>query len=117
MFVETVEYMGVVIKVTKQTHTDTGSEFFGSGHNITKNSKWTPPVLLDSPKYHAYSQDIYVGDSVSNTPENAIKKCKAEIDNLMCSARHKFGYGYKRNMFKASELYLLEKIDNIVVDP
>jgi len=105
-FVE--EYKGVHIHVWLQTHTDTGYEYFGTGHNMVKNPNWTPPVLLSRPKYHAVSREMSATETTSVHKLDAIRKYKEEIDYRLHCAEWKDQRGYSRELFMTSELFLLE---------
>ncbi len=102
-------YKGINIKVRVQTHTDTGSQYDGHGHHMTKNPNWTPPKPLKAPRFHAYSHDItIVGECYSEKKDKAISEYKQIIDDMLVSARWKKEHRYSDNLFKVSEKKLLE---------
>lgn len=104
-FVE--EYKGVHIHMWVQTHTQTGYEYLGHGHNMVKNPDWTPPVLLCRPIYHAVSFQMSATETTSVYKLDALRKYKKEIDDHLNSAEWKDNRGYSREHFKESEWFLL----------
>lgn len=103
-FVE--EYKGVRIHVWKQTHSETGSEFLGHGHNMVKNPQWTPPTLLVLPLFHAVSHELCV-DARAHTKEKAVQAYKGHIDRIQSNAEYKKNHGYDLELFTCSEKFLL----------
>jgi len=101
------EYKGVHIHVWLQTHTETGYEYFGTGHHMVKNPDWTPPVLLSRPKYHAVSHEMSATETTSVHRLTAIRKYKEEIDYRLHCAEWKDQRGYVREHFMESEWFLL----------
>lgn len=105
-FVE--EYKGVRLFSWIQTHTSTGSQFLGHGHNVSPNPEYKPPVPLDHPIHHICSFELSATRTKSLSKKTTILKYKEEIDTLLFTARWKEARGYSSDLFKVSEKYLLE---------
>lgn len=104
-FVE--EYKGVRIHVWKQTHSDTGSEFLGHGHNVVKNPKWKPPKLLNLPIFHVVSHELSTIEAKSYLQYKAVLEYKAHIDQIQANAKYKKNHGYDLELFTCSEKFQL----------